>query len=355
MSGTIWADPGGEFYFSLGNVIAAPGLWTTSNNTFGGSLSLSNSGPVGRQAATDGKVYAIASPGGGVGANMTKTFTAASGRMIAGKAFYVGTTSWSANSPLIAFFSVTNQSDIRTTDIAGHVSCSRSNGTLYGATSTLLLSTGWHYYELDVTFATGATGTSDFWVDGVRWIHNTAVQTSGATTCNQVNFYNPSSAACFWKDLYVTDGTTGPYGDITVAVKYPNVAGVNSQWAASSGTALSTVQDGITHTGTWPDGDTSYILDSTTNDISDFGHETLTLTGAIKSIVHVSYMRKDDAGSRQAAQVCLSTGTTEVGTVQSLGNTYTYYQDFLDTDPHTSSAWSLAGFNAATFGVKEIT
>jgi hypothetical protein len=116
------------------------------------------------------------------------------------------------------------------------------------------------------------------------------------------------------------------------------------------------VQSGaINQAGTRPNGDVAYISDSTTNDISDFAITPLTLTGVVLGIVHQSYLRKDDMGTRQVAQVCLSGSATEQGATISLGNTYEYFQDILEVDPNTGTQFSVSGLNAATFGIKEIT
>lgn len=112
---------------------------------------------------------------------------------------------------------------------------------------------------------------------------------------------------------------------------------------------------GINQTGTRPAGDSTYIADQTTNDISDFAIQPLTLTGVILGVVHQSYMRKDDLGTRQVAQVCLSGGSTEQGATISLGNTYEYFQDVVEVDPNTGTQFTVSGLNASTWGVKEIT
>lgn len=112
---------------------------------------------------------------------------------------------------------------------------------------------------------------------------------------------------------------------------------------------------GITNNGTRPNADVVYLSDSTTNDISDFGHQSLTLSGNLYGIIHVSSARKDDAGTRQVAQVCISGGTTELSPNISLNSTYQYYQDIIEMNPNTGTAWTATTFNAATFGMKEIT
>ena len=121
------------------------------------------------------------------------------------------------------------------------------------------------------------------------------------------------------------------------------------------------VQPGINKIGNRPNGDVAYISDATAGDISDFAHQTLasamgvTFSGIIRGVVHQSLIRKDDTGSRQAKQVCLSSGVEADGTAISLGNNYTYYQQILEADPNTGTLWTEAGFNASTWGVEEVT
>ncbi len=110
-----------------------------------------------------------------------------------------------------------------------------------------------------------------------------------------------------------------------------------------------------TNVGTRPNGDVAYMSDLTANDKTDYAHQALSLTGTIAGVVHVTYARKDDAGTRQIQQMCLSAGTEEDSATISLSTSYTYYQDILEKDPHTSAAWTLSNLNAATFGWREIT
>jgi hypothetical protein len=114
------------------------------------------------------------------------------------------------------------------------------------------------------------------------------------------------------------------------------------------------VQIGINKTGNRPNGDVAYIFDSTIGDVSDFAHPAISVVGIIVGVVHLSYLRKDATGTRSVALTCLSGAATEVGATIALGNTYQYWTDILEVDPNTSAQWSVTGFNAATFGVKEI-
>lgn len=343
----LFADPGGEQYFSLG--LTASGIWDIVN---GGSLS--NAAPAGR--ATQ---FGISLNGSGNG--LTKFLNASYSSLVPGVAIYIPALWLNTNpTPIIQLLDTgSNQCDLRVNS-SGQLIFTR-NGSQLGSPSANQITngSGWHYFE--AAFVVGSSVTLQAWVDGVSWLTVNTVnsQSTGNASANQVRFYNGNQTAIsYWKDFYILDTSHGinvaRLGDISVQVKYPSGAGVNSAWAANTGTALAAVQDGTTHTGTWPDGDTTYIADSTPGDVSDFAHQALALTGNIFGVIHQSYMRKDDAGTRSVAQVCLSNGSLEQSPTIGLGNTYTYYTDILEIDPHTSSAWTVSGYNAATFGVKEI-
>jgi hypothetical protein len=97
-----------------------------------------------------------------------------------------------------------------------------------------------------------------------------------------------------------------------------------------------------------------YIKSSTANQKTDFAHQAMSLTGTILGVIHRTLARKDDAGARSIKQICESGGTEELSATYALGSSYSYYDDILETDPHTSAQWTVSNFNAATFGVKEI-
>src|ERR1700756_4080035 len=173
---TIHADPGGEYYFSLGAASAlTAGIWDELTG-----LSLVSTGAAGRAAASDGKIYAFSSSSGNQLAG--KHFASNYSHMIEDYAVYTTTPTWQTGSPILAFTNgtavTTTQCDIRM-DANGHLVITR-NGTVLG-TSTVSMTAGWNYVELDVTCATGATGAADAWLNGVRVLHLTSVQTAITT------------------------------------------------------------------------------------------------------------------------------------------------------------------------------
>lgn len=338
-------DPGGEHYFSLG--ITAAGAWSES----GGSMALTSTAPAGRSSQ-----YALVQNANG--AFVGWFFPTNYATVVIGAAIYIPVNGFTANTAIMQLFDgATLQVDVRV-DALGHLVITR-NGTVLG-TSTLAIvnGSGWHYFEFQATI-NSSTGAAQLWVDGVSFLSLTGQNTQNTANAftNKLRYTaSTPTGNAYFKDMYMLDTGTGArtarLGDSTVAPYYPSSAGVNQQFTASGGTQLSDVQDGTTHSGTWPDGDTSYISDSTSGHISDFNHQALSLTGSIYGVVHVTYARKDDAGGRNFNQVCLSSGTTETSANIALGNSYQYYSDILEQDPHTSADWTVSGFNAASFGAK---
>jgi hypothetical protein len=343
-----FVEPGGEYYYSLATPLA-PGAW--SGAPFGGA-GLVNNAPAGASTT-----YAISlTPGAFLYKNLSTNFAT----FIHGERLYISG-AFTPNSIVFQFMDeATNQVEIRV-DALGHLYATR-NGTQVGTSSTLQLvaASGWNYIEAQVTF-NSTTGAVEVWANNAVFLNLTGLNTvnSGNSYCNRIQLGNPCGATVYVKDVYMLDTSTGVnttrLGDITVGILWPNAAGVNQSWSNNGGASqTASVQDGIAQTGTWPDGDATYISSNTPNQISDFAHQTLALTGTIFAVLHVMYTRKDDAGARQIAGVCLSSATTAVGATQNLGNTYQYFMDVIENDPNTSAPWLVAGLNSATFGVKEI-
>lgn len=343
-----FAYDGGLINYSLATP-TSPGQWSSAVAT------LVNNAPSG--AAT---TYAIALVAGGSG-NVNKILSANYAGSVTGFRFYVSG-SFNAGGILWQGLDGANSQIELRTDALGHIYVTR-NGTQIGSTSTLQLvaNQGWTYGDVNPVIATGTGGSVLVYINNVQWLNITGVNTSntGNAWINRFVISNPFTITMYLRDVYFVDTGTGQntsrLGDVTIGLLFPNAAGVNQQWTNNGGASqTASVQDGITQTGTWPDGDATYISSSTTNQISDFAHQTLTLTGTIFAVGHAMYVRKDDAGSRTTAGVCLSGSATAVGATQNLGNSYQYFTDWIEQDPNTSAQWLVSGLNSATFGIKEL-
>ena len=175
--------------------------------------------------------------------------------------------------------------------------------------------------------------------------------TNGSTTGNYIGYNVVASGFAH----SVNNGTFACTASTATTFTLNNAAGIVDTTGTLS--FQCPVQIGINKTGTRPNGDVVYMLDSTAGNITDFAHTPLSLTGSILGVGHWSYLRKDDAGSRSVAQVCFSGTSSEQGATIALGNSYQYYCDILETDPNTTSpplAFTVSALNSATFGLKEI-
>jgi hypothetical protein len=280
-----------------------------------------------------------------------------------------------------------------------------------GNTTTSFPANSFHYIEVQVTIS-GSTGVANLKIDQVAVLTQTGLNTSqtGTTNCNSIHFgFNFTSSgvspACYFDDFYLD--TLGFNGDVRINGQLPsgngttqNFTNVEASWVASAVTAVPTtiidsnsnLQQAIavtsdfktgssaptwaTSTGvnttdnhvTWvclgavsqyklvnesnPDGDSSYIKDSTVGDISRFTFPTIS-GSTIKTVMVWAFAKKDDGGLR-SIQASMKSGATvgTSGTDVPLGGNYQYLLMQCPTDPNTSAAWTAAGVNAAEFGIK---
>jgi hypothetical protein len=100
-------------------------------------------------------------------------------------------------------------------------------------------------------------------------------------------------------------------------------------------------------------GDTDYVQSANVNDEDLYQVDQLTFPPyAILGIVTHLYIRKSDAGTRQA-QLRLKSGATEVGGVDTpVSSSWQYLARVDPTDPNTGAAWTQAALNALLIGHK---
>lgn len=277
---------------------------------------------------------------------------------IFGFAHYISSTTFNLNKRFVSCEDgTTNQVEL-VTDATGHL-IPRRNGTVIGSASANALSTGWHYYEFRTKIAGGSLGSVEFRVDGVAWLTLTGVNTQASANAFANRFYVDAlgSQPLNWKDIYILDRGTGVntdyLGDVKIATLYPVTAdGTFQQWAANTGTQVAAVQDFISHpsTGTWPDGDTTYIFDTVSGNISAFGLQTASLT-AIKGVGHLTYARTASSGTIN--QVLVQSGAVvETSPTRTLTTSYKYYLDIVEQNPTGSVAWTSSAINSTHVGTK---
>jgi len=157
-------------------------------------------------------------------------------------------------------------------------------------------------------------------------------------------------------DLFVMDTTgtvfNGFMADRRIQTLIPNADGGVVDWAASSGTDVSCVDDALSA----QNGDTDYIESSSPGQESRFALSNLPVSPASVDAVMIKLCaRKSDAGDRTVRGLVNSSSSEAVGSAVGLTTTYGWKSSgvFL-TNPNGSVAWTESAVNALEAGVEVV-
>lgn len=229
-------------------------------------------------------------------------------------------------------------------------------GTLLDATAAGALSAGsWQYLEFKVTLDPAA-GAYEFRIDEATKFSDSGVNTSSNTQATQIAHGGPRPAQgnFKWDDLLLIDtqaGITGNeatdfLGDVFLERRAPDANDTNN-WTGSAAVDHFTLldEDG-------EDGDTSYIESRTAAQQELNNYEDAAGTNVIIGVLARPVVRKTDAGSRQYKLLAESNATVLKSEAYYPGTEYQRQSYVWETDPDTGTQWTIAGFNAATFGIE---
>lgn len=230
-----------------------------------------------------------------------------------------------------------------------------SGGTTIAAGTTTITTGVWNYVELKIV-VNGASGSCEVHLNGVTEIASTTGN-FGSTAIGiiRLNASSGTGLSYDFDDVYACD-TTGSarntfLGDVRVKTIYPDGDGAHTQWTPSSGTNhFDRVNE---HTGTYPDGDTTYVSDATPGDIDTYTMGDIDGAATVHGVQVNSYARKDDAATRQIAPVIRKSGTDYVGNTFTLTSSYAFQSQLYDQDP-SGVDWTATTVNGMEVGVKEI-
>lgn len=344
-----FGDPGGRMYNAVGssqiNLLA---LWTGASSN-AGNFSITTSG-----GRTVGNCLTVNT---GSGSFISKTLDA---QATWGIAFAIKVTTITASG-----------SQIWAIQDAGSTQCDlriNSNGTLFvtragttlGTTTTAIPMNTWVHVEWK-TLINNTTGTTEVRINGASAGLSLTSQNTRATANNSANAIilgnsGFSSMAFNLDDAIVYDGQTVDaagnadihdfIGDSSATWLLPAGAGASSQFTPDSGTNYTRVNEAT------PDGDTSYVQDSTVNDIDLYTLAALA-SGAtvVKSLAVYHYARKTDSGSR-TMEAEIRTGSTNYSYANAiaLATSYIYYASGWGTNPNTASPWTVSDVNGMQAG-----
>lgn len=230
--------------------------------------------------------------------------------------------------------------------------------TLTGTASTFYLPTN-EYHHVAVKCTIGnSTGSWVVQVDGAQVLSVTGIDTQNTANAYATTVYlgfgaNPAGTF-YWDDLIVMDTSGSTFnnfiGDKRVIEQLPTSDGSVAQFTPSTGTALWAMVDEAS-----PDGDTTYIEDSTVGHIARFGFPSLPITsGQVLCSDVLWYGRKTDAGTRVLRGNVKSGGVVGTGSNVAVASNYAYSRGHFELDPNTSAAWTIAAVNAAEHGAEVV-
>jgi hypothetical protein len=283
---------------------------------------------------------------------ITKLLPAAAGTLIAGFAVKFTTFNGAAND-FFAFRTgtVTNIARVGV-NASNQIIVRNVGGTTIATGATVLTSGVWYYVEVKI-FVNGASGTCEVHLNGAAEIAST-VGNFGSTNMDNFTMLPSAATNTDFDDMYCLD-TTGAaprntfLGDVRVGTIMPTADGAHSQFTPSSGSAHFSLVNEVS--GTFPDGDTSYVSDATPGDYDTSVFEDIDGGATVLAVQASAYARKDDANVRQIADVVRQSGTDHDGATVTLASSYTYYSHIWNQDG-AGADWTAAAVNAAEFGIK---
>ena len=351
--------PGGRLYGAAGtshaNILAH---WSSLAQAASGVATVSaNNGRLG----TGYSSLRLGVYGGGHWVHLTKAFNAHASWGIAFG--YRAVSTLYVNGTICGFDdSATNQVQVQV-NVDQTFSITR-NGTVLGTSTETIPINTYAHLEFRATIHP-TTGSVALYKNGALIIGPLTNQNTRSTANSTANIVRIGSNTVTggttgiyldYDDIIVYDGqTTDAYGNTAIVGPIGDRSVLARALASDSTYTDFTPNSGTTHynrlTETMPDGDTTY------NESSTVGHRDSFLPAALAGTITavnaksiVSFARKTDVGSRQAAYFWRLGGTNyDHPTAIDLGDSYQYHMRIAEKNPASGAAW---GLTADELGIK---
>ena len=226
----------------------------------------------------------------------------------------------------------------------------KSNSVVLGTSSTQMQTGQWYYLEWKV--AIGDSADSELRINGATDIDLTGVDTKkySGGDASLIVFYALTSSGDCLDDIYILDGTSGLndfLGEVEIEAIFPSSDYGTCDWTCSTGTDHYALVDDNP-----PDDDSTYIATDTVHHKDLFDYQDISGDAGILG-VQINTLARIESSARNLTPLVRSGGAEHAQTAQSVTDTsYDEFVTILETDPATSSAWTVANLNAAQFGVK---
>lgn len=213
--------------------------------------------------------------------------------------------------------------------------------------------------EMEVVFATDATGSVVIKVADVTVLTLSTVQTAASANAYANRLYfNQFNSNEYSDDIYVNDDSgSAPENtflgeNFVVESPVPNGNGNSSQWVGSDGNST----DNHLLVDDSGNGDTDYVKSGTLDDIDLYAFGDLSnATGTIIGVNHYLVARKDDVATRKIASIIRTNATDYVGSEKTMAGTYGLFNENRLMNPDTAARFTIAEVNALEAGQKVTT
>lgn len=234
-----------------------------------------------------------------------------------------------------------------------------AGGTLLATGATTLIANTYFHVEVKVNVHS-TTGYVEVRVNGVVDSTFSGNTRNGGTTGLLDSFvqstpYGGATGNGFaYLDDFFLMNTAGSVnndfkGDCRVEALYPNANGNSSGFTGSDGNS---VDNYALVDENPPNSDTDYVESSVVGTKDTYGYSNISSTiGTVHGVQILPFAKKTDAGSRAIATVARSGVVEAMSADQPLTTVYGYYPTIVERDPATVAPWTIAGVNAAEFGV----
>ena len=221
----------------------------------------------------------------------------------------------------------------------------------------LIVQDVWYYIELKGTMH-DTTGSWELRLNGVSIGSDTNVDTQAGGTGVIDNMIlrggSASTSRTIYDDWYFADTSGSDNNDFLGVIKvksmHPDTDGDLEDWTTSTGTDSTALIDELSPA----DDDTTYIESSTTADTTLANYASVPSgTASIKGIVISTHARTTDATNFDLINTVKQGGTEYPQSAQTISNqTYAHYDNIIENDPNTTTAWTESGLNSVQTGVE---
>lgn len=266
----------------------------------------------------------------------------------------------SSGDGMLTFFDSTTNTvalELRVNRTTAALEVYQFNGAIV-ATGPSLPSNQWTAIGVDVKFSSAGAGTCKVYVNGALVLNLTGLTTGTTSIADSVilgSGYAHASTfqniVAYYDDFFIYDATgahNNAYpGDVKILALLPNGEGRVNQWSPTGAAPNYACVNEVP-----PDGDTTYVADSTVGHEDTYTLQALSGASAVLGVQVCAFARKDDIVSR-AIDLGVGNGASEsYGSDIYLGANYSYVTQEFDQNPLTSANWATGDFTTLQAAVK---